>query len=1076
MLRKLFKIFAILGLLLVVAGAIFVAVFDFDEVINEQKDQYLPELAKVLGREVSAGDIATTFMPVLGAELRDVTIAGAKGGEAPLHIDRVVFELELWAALKSAGSDVRLKRLVIDGLTVDVTRHADGSLSIDDILNRLSEGPPPEEAPTPLDPEAKQFLRNLRLQRVALENTTVRFTDEATGGAPAKLAINDLNIELTDAALVSPIKIKLTAAVFADQRNLTIETTIGPIPLGDPEAALPIEFIALSADGLDLGPIGPYLGADSPVAISSAKINGTVRIDDPLMQRKGRDLNVDLKVAGLAFKGGESFDLATALKLSQPTNSGRFDLAHLRIALDDMIVSAKGSVSGLTTGRPNIEGLVVNGEKLDFDRIIARVPLIKASLPPGAVLSGPFTLKAQLDGDAEERHMKANLNFTTAQIRWPGALDKPKGTPLSQMLDAHHSGETLEIKDFDLQVGPMRLRLKGSVVGTDNPSVDIRGGTGAFAIDGLLRLLPAVRTAVPPDVKIGGHAEISLNAKGNAGAFDAGARIALTKADLAAPGATLRGSGAIIASAKGTPDALNATLNADLTGLAIQAGDGVRKASGTPLTADIALRRDGERLRLDRFAVVAGPAHLTGDGTLAQNGAKADLRFKLADFTLGDLKSLLPGAIEGALAAARVGLDATVRGNLNQPDTLAIEVPALRFSKGKSGLTASASVRNGPKPVIRFDAQSTFFDVDAVFPPGPPEPDAPAGGPPVIPEIVRTLDFRGRLRVAKGRASGVPFKNFDAQILLQDGVLTFQKLGMMAFDGQLSAANTRADLRTAEPKLTLNIDLKKVAIARVLTELAGMKRSLTGRLSSNIQLSGVGLTPERLVQSLTGALTTDLTNGGLKGAGLENALYSKSARKLPFLKLGQAREDLALKKLAAQFEVRDGKMHLKKPMDVETREGPIRFTGAIGLDGSLDLNGAVQIPPQRVGQLSRGKLRPKAAIPVNLRLGGTLTDPKFEGVESDKLAIALVALAGGAALGMVEDRLGIDAKAKIDQAKAQAEAAKAKALAQANSAKARAKAEAAKAKAAAKKKADAEKKKAKKKAKDKAKKALKGLF
>ena len=34
MLRKLFKIFAVLGLLLVVAGAIFVAVFDFDEVIN----------------------------------------------------------------------------------------------------------------------------------------------------------------------------------------------------------------------------------------------------------------------------------------------------------------------------------------------------------------------------------------------------------------------------------------------------------------------------------------------------------------------------------------------------------------------------------------------------------------------------------------------------------------------------------------------------------------------------------------------------------------------------------------------------------------------------------------------------------------------------------------------------------------------------------------------------------------------------------------------------------------------------------------------------------------------------------
>ncbi|MCA9542889.1 MAG: AsmA family protein [Myxococcales bacterium] len=1070
--RKALKVLAILLVVFVAALGIFLAVFDLDETINTQKDEYLPELEKALGRKVDVGAIKTTLMPVLGAEIRDVKIAGAGTDGPPVQIKALRFGVGLWDAIKSAGSTVALRELVVDGLVIDVTRHEDGSLNIDDILKRLAEGPPPEEAPKPLSPEAKQFLQNLTLKRVAIENAAIRFRDEATGGEPALIEIGDLLVEIKDAALVSPIEVTVSAALFGASKNLEVRTRLGPLPIGE-DKPLAIEHITVKLDGLDVAPVVPYLGEALPIGLKSAQITGGLKVTDPLHVGQGRALETDLSVAGLAFEGGKPFAFGLKGAVATPRQSGRVEVSGLAVQIDAMKLNVKGNLTGLTTGRMNVEGFKISSEGLHFGELMARLPPLAKALPPGAKLDGPFTLSGELDGDAEEQRIAANVDLGPTLLRIPGAIAKPAGTPLGLQIDVTRLNNSLEIRKGDLNIGPMALTSKGKVLGLDKtPRVDIQAGTGRFSIDGLVRLLPAVSEAVPPDVKVAGQAEITVRAKGDASAFDAAVDVQLTGADLRAPGATLVGSGGLRATAKqGPAGGLAASLSADLSGLTVKAGDAVDKAAGVPTKIDVQLAKSGDRLQFGSFEVILGPLHLTGRGGMAQDGSNADVSLKLADFELAALAKILPGAIEGPMAQAKVGVDAGIKGNLAKPETVSVDVSSLRFALGRSQLSGTASVKNGPAPVIRFDLNAPQLHLDEIAPPGPEEAPAEEGGPVEIPEIAKVIDARGRIRIGRGSARGYEFNDFDGQITLQNGRLSFQKMDFRAFDGTFSAARTVADLRPAVPQLKLRVDLRQVNAALLLTQLADMGDALQGRLTTTVNVDAAGLDWPTMSKSLSGALNMQIIQGRLKGASLEQALFDPVQARLPLLK-GQRAKDLGLESLAGSFEVKDGQMRLKEPMSLMTPQGPMTLNGAIGLDQSLDLVGTVQVAPALVARISGGKINPAGPIPVGLKLAGTLTDPKFGGVEVDKLATALLTAAAGSQVAAAKaeaERLAAEAKAR---AQAEVDQAKARAQAEADKAKARAQAEADKAKARAKAEAD----KAKKKASDKAKKALKGLF
>ena len=1080
MIRKLFKYLGILFLVLIGAIVAVLLIVDFDEVFTEQLQEMRPRISKTLGRDVNFGTVKSTLFP-LGAEVSDIQIAGRTPEDAPLIvIPKVQARINLWDAIKSAGSETTLEAFIVQGMRINLVREADGSLSYDDVIQRLSDGPPPEEVPEPLDADQKQFVKNLVLQRVALEDAEIHLVDKATGGAPATTYIKKLLIEINDVAMVSPFELHMAAAIVAEEPNFDVRVKLGPLPIGQPGAPLPIESIKIKADGIDLARLAPYLG-DAAAQIKSASFGADLTITDPLAA-KGR-----IRVAGtttvkqlaVGTPPGETFDLLIAPNVDFNPAAGALDLTGFKVALAEMTLTADGKILDLGAARPRFEGLSIATKDFDFTRLMALLPQIKAALPPGSTVAGPFAISATASGTADAQTVDATLNFDAATIIVPGALSKGKGVPLNAALQADLKPDDLALKRAAIGLGPMALTLSGTVKQFARPIINLKGDTGRFDINGLVRMMPSVAKAVPPDVKIAGQARVNVDIAGTQSALKGAVKLGIFGADLAVPGTTLKGTGEINVQIAGNP-AGTLTLAADtnLTSMALVAADAINKPAGTPLELHAAVVQSPGATKINGFDLKLGPLVVSGSASFA--GPSMDVKANINRFEVAQLATILPGLKDNPFAKARLGMRVAAKGNPSVPSSLSAKLDDFTFAMGKNALNGSAEVSNLDAPVIRFNFDSPYLDLDSLLPASGDEAAPTSDAPPEIPAIVKVIDAAGSLKVRTGIFGGLPFKNFVSTLTMKNGVVQFQALDFDAYDGHFSGAQTQANLGLAQPTFSLKMALSNVNAGQLLADQTSLKREIEGRLSTDIAVSGKGLVWEQMSKSLTGDLGMMLANGRVQSLDLEKAILGPLARKMPFLNAKKIETGTAFKTLAGTFSIANGKMTLKKPMTLKSPRGDLEVDGAIGLDKSLDLRGTFDVPPSLLSTITGGKVKPSKSIPVKLGLGGSITSPKITGLQVDALLTEVAKAAGLSKLLDAKAAAEAEAKRRLDEAKTKAMAevdkAKARAQAEVNKAKAKAQAAADKAKARAKAEADKAKNKAKNKGKDAAKKALDKLF
>lgn len=1069
MIRKLFKYLGILIAILVVAVVVILLVVDFDKVFTEQLQAMQPRVSKLLGREVRFGEVRSTLFP-LGAEVTGIEIAGRTPDEAALlTIPKIHARIGLWDAISSAGSKTTLQAFIVKGLKVNLVREADGRLSYEDVLERLADGPPPEEAPEPLDPDQKKFVQNLVLQRVALEDAEISLVDKATGGAPATTSIKKLLVEIDDVALVSPFEVHLAAAIFAEQPNFDVRVKLGPLPIGKPGAPLPIASVQIKADGVDLAKLTPYLG-DAAAQISSAKFGADLTIRDPLaakgrVQVKG---TTEVKQLAIGDPPGEAFDLMIAPNVDFNPAAGELDLTGFELSLSQMRLAATGKISQLGAPRPRFDGVKIQTTGFDFSRLMKMLPQIKAALPPGSTLAGPFSIGGSASGTADAQSLEAALDFDGATIIVPGALSKGAGVPLNAKLKADLAPDDLKLHAAAIGVGPMGLSLAGTVRNFARPIINLKGDTGRFDINGLVRLMPSVSKAIPGDVKVAGQARVKVDIAGTAEQMKGDVQVGIYGADLAVPGTTLKGTGEITAAISGNPAAnLALALDTDLTSMALVAQGAINKPAGTPLVLHAAIVQSPAATQINNFTLAFGPLQSSGSVTLGKSNLEATIQLK--PFEVAQLATILPAMGDSPFARARIGMNLQAKGNPAVPASLSAKLADFDFRLGKNQLSGAAEVANLDAPRIRFNFDSSYLDLDNLLPPPPGEPPPPSDAPPEIPPIVKVIDAEGALRVRSGIFGGLPFRNFVGQLTLKGGVLNFQKLDFDAYDGHFSGAKTQANLGLPQPTFALQMALKNVNAGKLLSEQANLKRTLSGRLSTEMAIQGKGLVWEQMAQSLSGDLGMALSEGRVESLDIEKQVIGPVARRLPFIDEKKFEDGTPFRSLAGNFRIADGKMILKKPMSIDGPRGKIILDGAIGLDKSLALKGKFEVPAALIAAISGGKIKPSRAVPVELGLGGTLTDPKITGVKTAELATELAKAAGLSKLADAKAQAEAEARRRLEEAKAKAQAevdkAKQKAQEAADKAKERAKAEAEKAK-----------NKAKDKARDATKKALDKLF
>ncbi len=420
-------------------------------------------------------------------------------------------------------------------------------------------------------------------------------------------------------------------------------------------------------------------------------------------------------------------------------------------------------------------------------------------------------------------------------------------------------------------------------------------------------------------------------------------------------GLSVRGSG--------TQEAQALNIEVDLTPVRLRIPEQLSKEAGAPMR--ITSRVSGD---------AAGGGALRFDARVNLDGA--DLR---------------PGLLLDKGPGQR--LDVAAAGTY-QPtkDGMKVDVKQLTLGLLEDTMTGTASFAlagKGPKQTTTFnmDMKSQRLNADALLMTDE-EVMARNGGvlPPPPSDATRFNGYRGdmRFQISSLRYSEMDMSNMLTHITMVDDLIKVEKFTSAVYGGSVVADGTQVRLgpQPEQRPFEAKVVMQGVDVASTLASRTP-KKVMTGTFNGNIDLKGVGYTPEKLKETLLGAINGNLQGATFLGVDVIGEASSALAKALPFTAKALKSGDVMSmgENLPFGVEIKNGVAQLEKPITWTRPEAAMRFEGGIRLDGVLDLTGVVNLTPQTVNKLTLGKATPTENIPVGLKLTGPAWKPEVTGID-----------------------------------------------------------------------------------------------
>ncbi|NBD09682.1 AsmA family protein [Corallococcus silvisoli] len=596
------------------------------------------------------------------------------------------------------------------------------------------------------------------------------------------------------------------------------------------------------------------------------------------------------------------------------------------------------------------------------------------------------------------------------------------GKALDVVLDTDVTGDLatgdLALDKLKLDLGPATLSGKGKVKGllTDKPAVE------GFELVGR-NLDPAVLAEYYPPLRkqLNGMVAgpIGLDVRGSGTQAEQALNIAvdLTPVRLRVPEQLTKDAGGAM------------KLHAKLTGAA---------ASGGALRFDAKADLDGVDLRPGLLVNKAPGQRLevAAAGTYAPAKTGSGMTVNVTSMTLNALEDTMTGTATVALAGTGKKATTTFKANVK---SARLDAEKLLMSEEQ------VLARTGGKP--------------------PPEPPVDAA---------RFNGYRGDIQfaIASLRYTAMDLSNVTGVVKMVDDLITVEKFSTGIYGGKVVADGTTIRLGPvpeARP-FSAKVQVQGLEVAQALAARTP-KQVLTGKFNGNVDVQGVGYTPDKLQQTLLGGISGNLLEGTFLGKDLVSSVTGPLSKALPFASKALKGGDVTSLggDLPFSVTIKNGVAQLSKPITWTRPEAAMSFDGGIKLDGTLDLTGGVSLTPATIHALTLGKVTTTEAIPVGLKLAGKAWSPDVTGVDVKPAATTLAKLAGAALAGSLLGEKGKIVQDVItggqDKAKAEAEAKRQELEARANEERKK-----------LEEQARAEQEKAKQRASEEAKKKLKGLF
>jgi len=401
----------------------------------------------------------------------------------------------------------------------------------------------------------------------------------------------------------------------------------------------------------------------------------------------------------------------------------------------------------------------------------------------------------------------------------------------------------------------------------------------------------------------------------------------------------------------------------NLTGAEIVVGS-VIKGAAAPL-ADT----KGINITLHNFAVSPMRMHdwqaesNLSSVTLALSGWKDPIAFHTGKFTLSGGK--LDAQFVADLATA-----ADIKGTVNVPD---FEHPVVNFEMSASQLDVDKLIDvAGSGPGIPSSA--TGADPEPAGSAAPAKAAAKtksalASSPAAKSELIA----RGHINIEKitTKPYSVGPANVETRVYTDRAELWPISIGMYGGTLQISS---RVDRVTDPARFTANIQLRNLDVAKVLDVSSSARGKMGGTGELDLPQLGGSLSAA-WKKTLTGTGKFSVRDGHLPGVNLAGAAES-------VMKMAGVGGDTPFSVLEGDIAIADQRVSSKQ-IHLDSSAGIVDLRGSLGLDGTLDYQGTVQVNPasalgaSKVGSVVGGLIGSRVGkITVPFALGGTVESPK----------------------------------------------------------------------------------------------------
>ena len=301
------------------------------------------------------------------------------------------------------------------------------------------------------------------------------------------------------------------------------------------------------------------------------------------------------------------------------------------------------------------------------------------------------------------------------------------------------------------------------------------------------------------------------------------------------------------------------------------------------------------------------------------------------------------------------------------------DLSTLQMKLGRNDLTMSGKVENFVAYALHdktlvgsLNMQSNYFNVSDFMTADTKSTKADTAKMSLI-QIPKNINFTMKADFKKLVYSKMDFSNAKGTLLVANGDMKIQNMGLQAFGGNMTMNGLYSTADVKKPYVNFDVNLSDVTFTEIFKQVETLQKfapvfeKATGKFSSKLSINSLlqnDMMPN--LASLIGNGSFSTKSIGLSNVEVINALASKLNK--------SGLSSSTIKDLALSFDIKDGKVNTK-PFDVTLGNIKMKLGGSTGLDKTIAYAGTVQMPNQfNMGKFSN----------LNLKIGGTFSKPKVQ--------------------------------------------------------------------------------------------------